>query len=133
MSLAPLKFVVVGCLNTLLGLGVIYACKFAVGMGDLWANVAGYAAGLTLSFALNRRWTFAHDGPWIPALGRFLAAFLLSYSVNLTVVMALIDGAGVNGYIAQAAGIPPYTITFYLLSKIMVFRRQAPRSQGLLR
>ena len=126
MSLAPLKYVVVGGLNTLLGLGVIYACKIAVDMADPWANAFGYAAGLTLSFALNRRWTFAHNGPWIPALGRFLASFFLSYSVNLDVVMVLIDGAGVTGYIAQAAGLPPYTITFYLLSKTVVFRRQTP-------
>ena len=39
------RFLGVGAANTLIGLGVIYACKRLLGFGDVLANVSGYAVG----------------------------------------------------------------------------------------
>lgn len=118
----PLRFVVVGVLNTLVGLAVIYGCKYFLGLGDLAANIAGYAVGLTVSFVLNSSWTFGYTGPKLAAAARFLAVFAVSYVVNLGTVMGLIHLAGANSYLAQAAGMPVYTICFYLLSRAYAFR-----------
>jgi putative flippase GtrA len=49
--------------------------------------------------------------------------------MNLLTVVSLIHFLGVNGYIAQALGIPPYTLTTYLASKFIVFRLPAPHGQ----
>ncbi len=118
----PIRFVIVGAINTLVGLGVIYGCKYFAGFGDLPANIVGYAIGLTVSFFLNSSWTFAYRGPRLPAAARFLAVFAVSYLANLATVMGLIHIAGVNGYLAQAAGTPIYTVCFYLLSRFYAFR-----------
>lgn len=118
----PIRFVIVGVVNTLVGLGIIYGCKYFLGMGDLAANVAGYAVGLTVSFVLNSSWTFEYRGPQLAAAIRFLAVFAVSYLLNLATVMGLIHLAAVNGYIAQAAGMPVYTVCFYLLSRSYAFR-----------
>jgi putative flippase GtrA len=119
------RFLSVGVLNMVVGLLVIYACKWFFRLDDVLANAIGYAAGLTTSFLLNSRWTFGYRGPQLPALVKFLLVAALAYAMNLLTVLILIHHAGVNGYIAQALGIPPYTLTTYLASKFIVFRMQA--------
>ena len=118
------RFLSVGMLNMLVGLLVIYACKWFFHAGDAVANAIGYAAGLTTSFTLNSRWTFAYQGRQLPALIKFLLVAAVAYGMNLLTVLVLIHYAGMNTYIAQALGIPPYTLTTYLASKFIVFRSQ---------
>src|SRR5690606_26011676 len=55
----PVRFVLVGAANTLTGLLAIYAMKFVLGFHDVLANLLGYAAGMSLSYWLNARWTFS--------------------------------------------------------------------------
>lgn len=117
----PLRFGLTGILNTLVGLGVIFAAKAFLRWDDVPANVAGYGAGLVVSFFVNRAWTFAHTGSMGPAALRFALSFAVAYGANLATVLALRDIASVDGYIAQAAGVVPYTVTFYLLSSRYVF------------
>ena len=116
------RFLSVGMLNMLVGLLVIYALKGLFHAGDVAANAIGYAAGLTTSFTLNSRWTFAYRGRQLPALVKFLLVASVAYGMNLLTVLALIHYAGVNDYLAQALGIPPYVLTSYLASKFIVFR-----------
>lgn len=125
------RFGVVGVVNTLVGLAVIYLAMAALRFDDVAANVLGYAVGLAVGFALNRRWTFAHAGRVLPTALRFAVAFVVSYVLNLATMLLLRDHFGVDPYIAQAAGVPPYTIAFFLLSRYFVFR--GPRRRGSAR
>jgi putative flippase GtrA len=118
---SAVRFCLVGLVNTAVGLGLIYACKFLLGFADVPANAAGYVIGLMVSFTLNSRWTFRYDGPVWPAALRFLLTFVISYTANIATALLLIDGAGVNSYLAHAIAVVPYTTTFYLLSRFMVF------------
>lgn len=48
--------------------------------------------------------------------------------MNLLTVMAAIEVFRINTYVAQALGVPPYTLTSFLLSKFFVFRyRKVPQ------
>jgi putative flippase GtrA len=123
------RFLSVGVLNTVVGLLVIYACKWFLHLDDVTANAIGYAVGLTIGFALNNRWTFDYRGPQLPALIKYLLVAALAYGMNLLTVLILINYAGVNGYLAQALGIAPYTLTTYLASKFIVFRMHAEPKQ----
>lgn len=116
------RFLSVGVLNGLISLLTIYACKGAFHAGDVAANAIGYAAGLTSSFTLHSRWTFAYRGDQLPALLKFLLVAAVAYGMNLLTVLVLIDHLGVNDYIAQALGIPPYVLTSYLANKFIVFQ-----------
>jgi putative flippase GtrA len=116
------RFLGVGAANTLIGLGVIYACKRLLGFGDVLANVSGYAVGLMIGFLLNRHWTFGHTGNVRVAALRFLAVFGVAYSVNLLCVLLAIRAAGIDDYVSQAIGILPYTAIFYLGSRLYAFR-----------
>jgi putative flippase GtrA len=114
------RFVLVGMVNTLVGLALIYAAKWFVGAGDVVANAFGYGTGLLVSFSLNRTWTFAHKGPAGRAFVTFLVVQGVAYGLNLVCVLGLIS-YGVDSYVAQAFGVPPYTIVSYLGSRYLAF------------
>jgi putative flippase GtrA len=118
------RFLSVGVVNMVVGLLVIYACKWFFQAGDVAANAIGYGVGLCSSFALNSRWTFGYRGPQFPAIAKFLAVAGVAYAMNLLTVLVAIRYVGLNDYLAQALGIPPYTLTTYLASKFIVFRHQ---------
>ena len=121
------KFLSVGVANTLVGLAVIYTMKWFFLFDDVTANAIGYAVGLIVSFTLNSRWTFAYRGPVVPALLKFALVAVVAYGANLLTVLIAINQLGINDYIAQALGVPPYTITSYLASKYLVFgKKTAP-------
>ncbi len=115
------RFGIVGVINTLVGLAVIFALMDWFGITPIVANASGYAVGLLCSFVLNRNWTFSDQASGQP-VGRFLFAFAVAYSLNaITVVVTLRTGAVQPG-IAQLFGMATYTTIFFLLSKIFVFR-----------
>ena len=116
------RYMVIGVGNTLIGLSVIYLCKWQFEFGDIPANLSGYAVGLTFSFFFNRKWSFAHKGPVIPAGFRFIIVILSAYMANLLTVLIAIDLLGINSYLAHAIGVVPYFVIGYLGSRFFVFR-----------
>ena len=56
-----LRFLTVGVANTAIGLSSIFAAMRFLDMSEAAANALGYAIGVTLSFVVNRAWTFG-DG-----------------------------------------------------------------------
>lgn len=116
-----MRFLIVGAINTASGLITIYLCKWLLQSADLFANMYGYAVGLTLSFLLNRGWTFRHSGRMTAAIPRFLAIFALAYAANLFAVVIALRALGMNSYLSQAIGVVPYTLIFYLGSRHYVF------------
>lgn len=123
----PIRFALVGVANTVLGLLVIYAAKGLGGLPDLPANLIGYIAGLTVSYLLNARWTFAFRGRHGIAVPRFVLVILVAYLANIAAVYTLL-GLAINSYIAQAAGIVPYTVISYLGAALFAFRDPDPRT-----
>lgn len=128
---AVVKFAGVGVLNTLLTLAIIFGLTAWFGVGDARANLAGYLAGLAFSFVLNRRWTFRSDAAALPALARFLLVFGMSYLLNVAVVLGLIR-LGLNNYLAHMAGMPFYSVAFYLGCRHVAFPAvAAPQARAL--
>lgn len=124
-SSSLVRFLLTGAANTLLGLGIIYALKL-VGMHDVPANLLGYALGIWISYAMHAAWSFEYRGSIRAALPRYVLVTVLAYLANLATVSVALYGWGLNGYVAQACGIPPYALVAYLGSKLYVFRRVAP-------
>jgi len=117
-----IRFLVVGVINTLSGLSIIFASKYFFGARDVVANLIGYGVGLCISFTLNSRWTFAYEGRQLTAVAKFILATAVAYGANLLTVIVAIEHLGVNSYLGQAMGMPVYTITAYLASRYIVFR-----------
>jgi len=126
-----LRFLAVGVLNTCVGLGSIYACKYFLGLGDIPSNMIGYLIGLTNSFFWNRRWTFSYSGHIGNAAVRFFSVFIGAYSVNLAVALTCINTLSMNSYLAHAIATVPYTVIFYIGSRYFVFNsKSAPLLGG---
>ncbi len=115
-----LRFLTVGVLNTAVGLGLIWLLM-AAGISTTVANAIGFLIGMTASFTLNRKWTFAHRGDWRASLPRWLAVAAIAYAANLTVMLGLSRGLGLNPYLAQLAGVGTYTVLSYVGSKRFAF------------
>ncbi len=115
------RYVAVGVINTCTGLLVIYALKLFAGLGDVGANVLGYAVGMSVSFSLNRKWTFGYLGNYWASGLRFLVTMIISYGLNLLTVLLALHVLGLNSYVAQMLGVPPFTMASYLLCKYWVF------------
>jgi putative flippase GtrA len=107
MPSSLLKFLLVGSVNTLVGVSAIYLLKWLLEASDGGANAGGYLVGLTASFTLNRRWTFRHVGALLPAAARFIAVFAVAYVANLCTVRRLFDWD--QRILGSSHGSLPYT------------------------
>lgn len=116
-----LRYILVGVLNTAVGFGVIFALLFLGVLPEL-ANLAGYALGVIVSFALNKRFTFQSSGRFSGEFARFLAAMGVAYAANLASFMLCYRVFGLDKYLSTLVGGGVYTIVGYLLSRFFAFR-----------
>jgi putative flippase GtrA len=130
LGLSLVRFVLTGVLNTLVGLGAIFALKWFLGLTDTVANLLGYALGLLVSYLVNSRWTFRYRQSLLPVLPQYLQVVLVAYLTNLAVVHFCIGRLQLNSYLAQACGVIPYAALSYVLLRCYVF---GPGRQSLIR
>jgi putative flippase GtrA len=117
------RYLAVGLVNTAIGYSIILI-GLRLGMGDYLANAAGYIVGLAVSYVLQRRWAFAvSTPPSVREAGRFCAAALLAYGANLAVIHLARSMGYVGSPIAQAVAMVAYSMTFFVLSRFVVFAR----------
>jgi putative flippase GtrA len=116
-----LKFLAVGSANTLFGLSVIFVAKKYFGLSDVFANFSGYACGIILSFALNKRWTFKDRSGTYAALKRFLMVTAVAYLSNIFLVLILIKNS-IPDYIAHPVGAAPYIAICWIGYRFYAFQ-----------
>ncbi|MDE6040737.1 MAG: GtrA family protein [Muribaculaceae bacterium] len=128
------KYCLVGVLNTLITMGVIYLCKSFLGWNIYLSNFLGYAAGILNSFFCNRSWVFESDGRVSPQLVRFLCGAGLCYLIQLWAVWMVTNSPVgefdycfhrivISGYgIATVLGNIVYTLAFFVYNRLVTFR-----------
>jgi putative flippase GtrA len=122
------KYLLVGLLNTALGYAVIFGCMYLAGWSAILSNVAGYSAGLMISYALNRTFTFRSTAKSHSEIVRFLLVFLISYLSNLGVLWTLIHQAGIHEGVSQVLAGIVYVVTSFLMNRFYVFKQSPPQS-----
>ena len=116
-SRRPLRFVVVGAINT----AISYACYVALLEAGLSLPVAGLvslATGIGCGFLLQGRFVFGHVSA--PAFVRFVLTWSLLYAVHLGVVLGLRNW-GIDPRIGALAALCVLTVLSYLLQRDVVF------------
>jgi putative flippase GtrA len=116
-----LRFLLVGLLNTAVGLLVVTICGEWLGWSPYLANAVGYAAGLAFGFVMNRVWTFADRRRAAITAPRYLIAFGISYGANLVVLAGGLRVLSLPTTISQAAALSTYSLVFFLLCRYFVF------------
>lgn len=120
LALQLLRFVTVGLLNTSVGLSIIFALTY-LGLHPLAANFLGYLAGLTLSFFVNRSWTFGYEGGILSPSIKFLLGYVFCYLINLAVLYLFYSELGFNIYVSQGIAVISYSVAFFLICRLFVF------------
>ena len=116
------KFLLVGILNAVIGLGIIYSTYNLLGLNYKLANVLGYGCGIVNSFIWNRRWTFRSKKNPKPQILLFFLMFGVSYGLNLGATVICVEVIGIPPNIAQLVGIFFYTISNFFGNKYVTFR-----------
>ena len=116
------RFGLIGVVNTVVGFGVIVALMAGAGWPPLAANVGGYAIGLLVSYALNRRFLLPQRPVRRGGLPRFVLAFFLAYGVNLGGLWLGLHLLAAPVILAQVLAVGSYAVCFFLICRFYVFR-----------
>lgn len=116
------RFLVIGVLNTIVGLGTILILQELLGVSYRIANVAGYAVGLVHSFVWNKLWTFRSPRWSYHEVLRFLVAFFVSFSVQYLVLNVAIEVVHTSALLGQLLAIATYTVVNYGINRYWTFR-----------
>jgi len=116
------KFLLVGVLNAVIGLGIIYSTYNLLGLNYKLANVLGYGCGIVNSFIWNRKWTFRSKKDPKPQILLFFLMFGISYGLNLGATVLCVEVIGIPPNFAQLAGIFCYTVSNFFGNKYITFR-----------
>ncbi len=116
------RFVLVGVLNGIIGLGTTYAAYNLFNIPYPLANVLGYTLGLINSFILNKKWTFQSKKDPKKEIILFLLIFGVSYSLNLASVVVSVELLHLDPNLAQLVGIFFYTSSNFFGNKLLTFR-----------
>jgi putative flippase GtrA len=112
-----LRFIIVGVINTLFGLGVYCLCIF-LGIPYYVATVISNVAGVLFNFVTTGNLVFENGDKRL--FGRFVACYVLVYIIN-TLLIKLLLVFGINDYYAGIIATPVVALCSYGLLKNFVY------------
>ena len=132
------RFLIVGCINTLVGYGVMFGLYNLAGLhrwGDLgfWlSSAANYVIGSIVSYFLNKHFTFRNTEKGAKVVGRFIlnitVCYLLAYGLAKPGVTWLLASTGwsqqVQGNLAMLGGSGLFVVLNYLGQRFFAFRQK---------
>lgn len=132
------RFLIVGCINTLVGYGVMFGLYNLAGLhrwGDLgfWlSSAANYVIGSIVSYFLNKHFTFRSTEKGAKVVGRFIlnitVCYLLAYGLAKPVVTWLLSNTGwsqqIQGNLAMLGGSVLFVMLNYLGQRFFAFRKR---------
>ena len=123
------RFLIVGVINTLVGMAIMYGLYNLAGAGYWFSSAANYILTSILSYFLNKHFTFRDTTRgWRPAV-RFAAniavCWVLAYGIAQPLTRWVLQGASVTlrENIAMAVGMVFFTGFNYLGQRLFAFRR----------
>jgi putative flippase GtrA len=119
-----IKFALVGVMNTLISLGIIYLLMNLFHMDYRVSNVIGYLAGLINSFIWNRNWTFKSQGHPVKEITLFILVFGISYGLQFLFLNFLVQIIELNPNLAQPTAMIVYTLINFILNKTITFQNK---------
>ncbi len=125
-----IRFLMVGCINTIIGLSAIYMFLHVFHFEYWVSTFIGNSIGATVSYFLNRHFTFQSEVSMLSSIPRFIIVILFcygfSYKIGLTFAETVLSEIELfNGYeedFAVLIGAAFYTVTNYFGQRIFVFR-----------
>ncbi|MGV2938803.1 GtrA family protein [Mesobacillus sp. LC4] len=132
-----IKFLLVGLLNTLVGMGLMLILKNGLEWPFWYATFTGNTVGAIVSYLMNRTFTFNSKVPIQVGIPRFsavvLACYIFSYSISRLITGSMDSFTLGEFYIdsdnfAILLGALIYTLANYIGQKYFVFNDYAQSS-----
>ena len=133
-----IKYGIVGVMNTLVTIVVIFVCKAILNINPWLSNAIGYIAGVVNSFIWNKKWVFKSDNGYFFEAMKFLVGFLPCYLIQLACVWLLTEctplgdmtwtvcGFTFGGYgVATLIGMVVYTLSNFFYNRHITFRQSS--------
>jgi putative flippase GtrA len=116
------KFGIVGVINTLLTLSIIFILMRLFHVEYRIANGIGYVFGVINSFLWNKLWTFKSKNSYFREAVLFVLVFLVSYGIQFCFLVLFKEILHINVYIAQVISMVIYTIISFFGNRIFTFK-----------
>ncbi len=125
-----LKFIIVGIINTLFGMAIMFYCYNVLDLGHWFSSAMNYLFGGILSYFLNKKYTFEVKETSQKAIIRFAinltVCYLIAYGVAQPLALYLFQGAGekLQGNIALVIGMGLYVLLNYVGQRFWAFKQE---------
>lgn len=123
------RFGLVGILAAIGHYGTLIGLVELTGAGPVPASLGGYIVGGVISYAANRRWTFASDAAHRVAVTRFVLVAVVGFGLTGAVMALLTGPARLHYLLAQLVTTGVVMLWSYWANKLWTFaepRRPAP-------
>ncbi|NMD44337.1 MAG: GtrA family protein [Clostridiales bacterium] len=130
-----LRFLMVGILNTLVGAFVMFALYNLADCSYWFSSAINYLVGGTVSYFLNRYFTFKTSYEGVFQILRFaltvLISYLIAYSLAKPLVLFILSESSqkVSENIAMGVGMVLYTLINYFGQKFFAFKKKEDSKQ----
>lgn len=122
--MTPLKFGLVGVINTLVDVAVFSLLFYLIGMDKVLCQGAAYCAGVGNSYFMNREWTFKDqsDTNNIAAqFAKFITINLVTLGISIIALNLLCDVFGLQVPLAKLLVVGITMFSNYVGYKLLVF------------
>lgn len=125
-----LKFIIVGIINTLFGMAIMFYCYNVLDLGHWFSSAMNYLFGGILSYFLNKKYTFEVKETSQKSIIRFAinltVCYLIAYGVAKPLALYLFQGAGekLQGNIALVIGMGLYVLLNYVGQRFWAFKQE---------
>ena len=116
------RYVIVGAMNTLITLSVIFLLMKIFACSYLISNAAGYLLGFINSFFMNKRWTFRSRNSLTREGLFFVMLFFVCYLLQLTFLIFLKEHLHIKADHAQFVAMIFYALLNFTGNKFITFR-----------
>lgn len=127
MSSTFIRFVIVGMVNTIVGMTVMFVLYNLAGCGYWLSSAANYVVGSIVSYFLNRNFTFHSTERQWKAVAKFivniLVCYLIAYGIAKPAIMSLMVGYGerIQDNVALLFGAVLFVLLNYTGQRLWVF------------
>ena len=124
-----LKFGIVGLLNTLITLSIIFILMKLLHVSYRISNIIGYIFGLSNSFIWNKFWTFKSKIFSAREIILFLLVFLVSFGLQFLILNLLVEIIHINEDLSQIFAMIFYTIINFFGNKYITIKNRERQCQ----
>lgn len=133
MKYSFVRFIMVGIVNTFVGLSVMYLLLHLLGQSYWIATFVGNSIGACVSYILNRNFTFKSQSSVAKSAVRFIVVILCCYFISYDIGRSFVEwmlknndyfSANVKTDLSVLVGTCLYTLLNYLGQKLFVFSKK---------